>query len=287
MARMKGGARLMQMSKRKSKPKGFSFFKRKSKTAPRSVTASHPSGKTMVPGGQGSRLMQGMGPAGLAPMAGAGQSGAATSRGGGGILKNFTKSLQSMFNRGVQKAGRVMGDASRLGRQAGQIQRIEGELQGIAGRIDQMTRAKEQFDSGVDELSDAIVKNHIESVGLDAMMQEIRANQEAQKEMARYREMARNEPVPTRSDFDTLNAIRSADQKYERFEYGEDALARFDELMESGKSLPDYIEVNTGDGYRVIDVAREIPEFAPFTKSSRMEIQRRDIQRGIKALGMP
>ena len=164
---------------------------------------------------------------------------------------------------------------------------IEGELQGIAGRIDQMTRAKQQFDSGVDELSDAIVKNHIESVGLDAMMQAMRENQAAQKEMARYREMARNEPVPTRSDFDTLNAIRGADQKYERFEYGEDALARFDELMNSGKSLPDYIEVNTGDGYRVIDVARDIPEFAPFTRSSRTEIQRRDIQRGIKALGMP
>jgi hypothetical protein len=275
MARMKGGARLMQMSKRKSTPKAMA------------AKSSQPTFRTMVPGGQGSRLMQGMGPAGLAPMAGAGQSGGGSSRGGGGILKNFTKSLQGMFNRGVQKAGRVMGDASRLGRQAGQIQRIEGELQGIAGRIDQMTRAKEQFDSGVDELSDAIVKNHIESVGLDAMMQEMRANQEAQKEMSRYKEMARNEPVPTGPDFDTLNAIRSADQKYERFEYGEDALARFDELMNSGKSLPDYIEVNTGDGYRVIDVAREIPEFAPFTNSSRTEVQRRDIQRGIKALGMP
>ena len=138
MARIKGGQRLMQMSQRGG-------------------SAPQTQARTMVPGGIADRMQQGRGPVGVPPIAG--QQFAQSKSKSGGIMKNFGKGLSNVFSK--------ISQASRLGRQAGEMQRIEGELGGIAGQIDGMAKAKEQFDQGVDELSQAIVQNHIESVGLD------------------------------------------------------------------------------------------------------------------------
>ena len=137
MARLKGGQRLMQMSRRG-----------------RTGAQPQASSSTMVPGGMADRLSQGRGPVGVPPVAGLQDMGAAqTKQPQPGLMKNFGKGLSKLFNKGVTKAGGVLAAGAQLGRQAGELQRIQGEVQGIAGQIDQATRAKEQFDSHADELS--------------------------------------------------------------------------------------------------------------------------------------
>ena len=294
MARIKGGQRLMQMSQRRG-------------SAPQAQT------RTMVPGGMADRMQQGRGPVGGIPMAEPQLR--QTKSKSGGILKNFGKGLSNVFGK--------ISQASRLARQAGEMQRIEGELGGIAGQIDGMTKAKEQFDQGVDELSQAIVQNHIESVGLDAMMGEMKQNQEAQRVMRMMQTQARQSDTTPgdiaelnvlgggvqanqQSNLIPANAVNSlmnnqksvADFKgavnayspqtgsdYPEFDYGEDALYEFDRLIAAGDSLPDFIKIKQGRGrWRVVDVAKEIPSFAPFVRSSSTEKQRRDIQSEIKRL---
>lgn len=270
MARVKGGQRLMQMNRRR-----------------RSVPSeqAQPS-RTMVPGGMADRLRQGRGPVGGIPPAGLGGGGAAqTKRPQSGLIKNFGKSLQGLFNRGVQKAGGVLAAGAQLGRQANEMQRIQGEVQGIAGQLDTMTKAKEQFDSHADELSNAIIQNHVESVGLGAMMKEMREQQEAQAAMRlMHRESRQVDPAP--ADFRFLNESAAGPvPNYPRFEWGEDALAEFDRLIADGKALPKFIQLDDGaGGWQTIDVARDIPEFAPLVEGSRAEILRREIREGIEKL---
>jgi len=268
MARVKGGQRLMQMNRRGAQPQASS--------------------RTMVPGGMADRLSQGRGPVGVPPMAG-------TSGGGGGtaqtkrpqssLIKNFGKSLQGVFNRGVHKVGGVMAAGAQLGRQAGEMQRIQGEVQGIAGQLDVMTKAKKQFDSHSDELSNAIIANHVESVGLEAMLQEMQQQKETQAAMRLMQRQAR-EQAPTPADFDFLNQSAAGPApEFPRFEYGEDALKEFDRLIAARKSLPPFIQLDDGKGgWRTVDIVKEIPDFAPFVEGSKAEILRKEIADGIERL---
>ena len=266
MARVKGGQRLMQMSRRGAQPQASS--------------------RTMVPGGMADRLSQGRGPVGAPPMAGMdGGGGGQANRPQSGLMKNFGKGLSKLFNKGVTKAGGVLAAGAQLGRQAGEMQRIQGEVEGIAGQIDQATRAKEQFDTHADELSGAIIQNHVESVGIQAMFDEMRKNQEFEAGMRMMQQQARQQ-APAPADFDFLNqSAAGPEPKYPRFEYGEDALKEFDRLIAASKALPKFIQLDDGEGgWRTIDIAKEIPDFAPFVDGSRAEVLRKEIDEGIERL---
>ena len=282
MARVKGGQRLMQMSRRGAQPQASS--------------------RTMVPGGKADRLRQGRGPVGAPPMAGMdGGGGGQANRPQSGLMKNFGKGLSKLFNKGVTKAGGVLAAGAQLGRQAGEMQRIQGEVEGIAGQIDQATRAKEQFDTHADELSGAIIQNHVESVGIQAMFDEMRKNQEFQAGMRMMQQQARQQaPAPAAkqagpwADYEVIRGPDgttmkvpkdNAAPKYPRFEYGEDALKEFDRLIAASKALPKFIQLDDGEGgWRTIDIAKEIPDFAPFVEGSRAEGLRKEIDEGIKRL---
>jgi len=267
MARVKGGQRLMQMSRRQgAQPQAGS--------------------RTMVPGGMADRLSQGRGPVGAPPMAGLQDMGVPqTKRSQSGLMKNFGKGLSKLFNKGVTKAGGVLATGAQIGQQAGELQRIQGEVEGIAGQLDQMTRAKEQFDTHADELSNAIIQNHVESVGIQAMFDEMKKNQELEAGMRMMQQQARQQ-APAPADFDFLNQSASGPApRYPRFEYGEDALKEFDRLIAANKALPKVIQLDDGEGgWRTIDVARELPDFAPFVEGSKAEVLRKEIAEGIDKL---
>ena len=265
MARVKGGQRLMQMSRRQgAQPQAGS--------------------RTMVPGGMADRLSQGRGPVGVPPMAGLQNTGTQT-KPQSGLMKNFGKGLSKLFNKGVSKAGGVLAGGAQLGRQAGELQRIQGEVEGIAGQIDQATRAKSQFDSHAAELSNAVIQNHVESVGIQAMFDEMKKNQEFEAGMRMMQQQARQQ-APAPADFDFLNQSASGPEPaYPRFEYGEDALKEFDRLIASNKALPKFIQLDDGKGgWRTIDIAREIPDFAPFVEGSKAEVLRKEIREGMEHL---
>jgi len=266
MARVKGGQRLMQMSRRGAQPQASS--------------------RTMVPGGMADRLSQGRGPVGAPPMAGMpGGGGGQAKRPQSGLMKNFGKGLSKLFNKGVTKAGGVLAAGAQLGRQAGELQRIQGEVEGISGQIDHMTRAKEQFDTHADELSNAMIQNQVESVGIEAMFNEMKNNQEVQAGIRMMQQQARQQ-APTPADFDFLNqSAAGPEPKYPRFEYGEDALKEFDRLIAASKALPPFIQLDDGmGGWRTVDIAREIPDFAPFVEGSKAEVLRKEIAEGIERL---
>ena len=253
MARVKGGQRLMQMSRRQgAQPQAGS--------------------RTMVPGGMADRLSQGRGPVGVPPMAGLQNTGTQT-KPQSGLMKNFGKGLSKLFNKGVSKAGGVLAGGAQLGRQAGELQRIQGEV------------AKSQFDSHAAELSNAVIQNHVESVGIQAMFDEMKKNQEFEAGMRMMQQQARQQ-APAPADFDFLNQSASGPEPaYPRFEYGEDALKEFDRLIASNKALPKFIQLDDGKGgWRTIDIAREIPDFAPFVEGSKAEVLRKEIREGMEHL---